>query len=354
MKEYIAFDSHKRYTLVEFEEVATFETRQHRVEHAPGAIRQCLEGREKGTPVAVEAIGNWYWIIDEIEQAGLEPKLVHPRKAKLMRGMINKTDKLDVHGLNELQRNRTLPTVWIPPRELRDMRELTRTRMVFSAQRTRLKNRIQATLGKYAWSGSKWSDPYGGKGRVEMIGWMSRLPPHTVYVTEALLKQLDFVQGQITEVEQRLRGVVHETPDMKLLMSLPGIGWVLTGVIVLEVGDITRFGSAERLASYSGTTPRVHSSGGKTRYGPVRPDVNHYLKWAFVEAAQSVCLGARAHPYRHVTRLYRRTRERKGHAKAIGVVARHLAEATYHVLSTGEPYQEPVLKKLRKGQSREV
>jgi transposase len=334
--------------------VATFETRQHRVEHAPGAIRQCLEGREKGTPVAVEAIGNWYWIIDEIEQAGLKPKLVHPRKAKLMRGMINKTDKLDVHGLNELQRNRTLPTVWIPPRELRDMRELTRTRMVFSAQRTRLKNRIQATLGKYAWSGSKWSDPYGGKGRVEMIGWMSRLPPHTVYVTEALLKQLDFVQGQITEVEQRLRGVVHETPDMKLLMSLPGIGWVLTGVIVLEVGDITRFGSAERLASYSGTTPRVHSSGGKTRYGPVRPDVNHYLKWAFVEAAQSVCLGARAHPYRHVTRLYRRTRERKGHAKAIGVVARHLAEATYHVLSTGEPYQEPVLKKLRKGQSREV
>jgi len=349
MKEYIAFDCHKRYTFVEFEEVETFKAKQQRVEHSPGAIRDCLQGRERGTPVAVEAIGNWYWIIDEIEQAGLEPKLVHPRKAKLMRGLINKTDKLDAHGLNQLQRAGTLPTVWIPPGELRDLRELTRTRMVMSAQRTRLKNRIQATLGKYAWSGSKWSDPYGEKGRAEMIGWMSRLPPHTVYVTDALLRQLDFVQGQITEVEQRLREVIRETPEMKLLMSLPGVGWVLTAVIVLEVGDITRFASAERLASYSGTTPRVHSSGGKTRYGPLRSDVNHYLKWAFVEAAQSVCLGQKSHPYRHVTRLYRQIRQRKGHAKAIGAVARHLAEATYYVLSTGKPYREPVLKKLKKG-----
>src|SRR5512143_938837 len=143
MKEFIAFDSHKRYTLVEREDVETGKTRQFRVEHCPGAIRRSLEGRGQGTPVAVEATSNWYWIVDEIEQAGLEPKLVHPRKAKLMMGMINKTDKLDVHGLNRLQRNGTLPTVWIPPRELRDQREITRARMVMTSHRTRLKNRIQ-------------------------------------------------------------------------------------------------------------------------------------------------------------------------------------------------------------------
>lgn len=113
-----------------------------RVEHGLGAIRQCLEGREKGTPVAFEAKGDWYWIVEEIEQAGLEPKLVHPRKAKLMMGMINKTDKLDVDGLNRLQRNGMWPTVWIPPRQLRDQREITRTRMMMAAHRTRLKNPI--------------------------------------------------------------------------------------------------------------------------------------------------------------------------------------------------------------------
>jgi hypothetical protein len=67
--------------------------------------------------VAVETIGNWYWIVDEIEAAGCVPKLVHARKAKLMMGEINKTDRLDVRGLNRLQQAGTLPTVWIPPGE---------------------------------------------------------------------------------------------------------------------------------------------------------------------------------------------------------------------------------------------
>src|SRR6266480_2788469 len=128
MKEYIAFDSHKHYTLMEREDRQTARTVQLRVAHQPGAIRSCLRNCESGTDVAVEATGNWYWIVSEIEQAGLKPQLVHPRKAKLMMGLINKTDKLDVHGLNRLQRNGTLPTVWIPPAELRDQRELTRTR----------------------------------------------------------------------------------------------------------------------------------------------------------------------------------------------------------------------------------
>src|SRR5438445_10595054 len=128
MKEYIAFDSHKHYTLMEREDRQTARTVQLRVAHQRGALRACLRNCESGTDVAVEATGNWYWIVSEIEQAGLKPQLVHPRKAKLMMGLINKTDKLDVHGLNRLQRNGTLPTVWIPPRPLRDLRELTRTR----------------------------------------------------------------------------------------------------------------------------------------------------------------------------------------------------------------------------------
>jgi hypothetical protein len=97
----------------------------------------------------VETTANWYWITDEIERANCVPRLVHPRKAKLMMGQINKTDKLDTHGLNILQRNGTLPTVWIPPGELRELRELTRTRVVLVAQRTRWKNRITATLAKW-------------------------------------------------------------------------------------------------------------------------------------------------------------------------------------------------------------
>jgi transposase len=155
MEEYIAFDSHKHYTWVEQEKVASGKVRQYRVAHAPGAIRQALAGCRPGTAVALEATANWYWIVDEIEPAGLVPKLVHPRKAKLMRGLINKTDKLDAHGMNRLQRNGTLPVVWIPPGPLRELRELTRTRVVLVAQRTRWKNRLTATLAKYGLPGSE-------------------------------------------------------------------------------------------------------------------------------------------------------------------------------------------------------
>jgi transposase len=351
MEEFIAFDCHKRYTLMEREEVQTGKTIQLRIEHAHGAIQQCLHGREPGTPVAVEATGNWYWIVDEIEQAGLQARLVHPRKAKLMMGMINKTDKLDVHGLNRLQRNGTLPTVWIPPRQLRDQREITRARMVMTSHRTRLKNRIQATLSKYGWAGADASDAFGRRGRKQLNEAIKQLPPETAQITEALLKQLDFVQVQIEDIEKRIRQLVQDTPEMTLLRTLPGIGWILSAIIGLEIGAIGRFGSAQRYASYCGTTPRVHASGDKMRYGRLRSDVNHYLKWAYVEAAHCICLQHRTHPLRHITQLYTRIRNRKGHPKAIGAVARHLSEATFHVLTRAEPYRDPALERV---QSREV
>ena len=102
--EYIAFDAHKRYTLASVVRPDGQVVREERIEHERGALREFLERCEPGSPVAVETIGNWYWIVDEIEAAGCVPKLVHARKAKLMMGEINKTDKLDARGLNRLQR----------------------------------------------------------------------------------------------------------------------------------------------------------------------------------------------------------------------------------------------------------
>ncbi len=341
MEEYIAFDSHKRYTLVEHEEVATGKVRQYRIEHAPGAIRRALAGSEPGTAVAIEATANWYWITDEIEQARLVPRLTHPRKAKLMMGMINKTDKLDVHGLNRLQRNGTLPTVWIPPGPLRELRELTRTRVVLVAQRTRWKNRITATLAKWGLPASEYSDPYGKSARKELEARIKPLREQTRWVVRQMLVALDGLSVQIREFEQRLDELVEVTPEMQWLETLPGVGVILAATIALEVGDVRRFASAERLASYAGTTPRVHASGDRVRYGRTRPDVNRYLKWAFAEAGNSVAVNHQRHPERHVSQLYFRVRQRKGHSKAVGAVARHLAEATFYVLNRQEAYRDP-------------
>ena len=351
MEEYMAFDSHKHYTWVEHEQVATGRVRQYRLEHGPGAVRHALARCEPGTAVALEATANWYWIVDEIEQAGLAPKLVHPRQAKLMMGLINKTDKLDAHGLNRLQRNGTLPTVWIPPGPLRELRELTRTRVVLVAQRTRWKNRLTATLAKYGAPGSAYSDPYGKGARKELASRIERLPEQARWASRQMLAQLDGLSEQIEQFEQRLKELVEITPEMQLLMSLPGIGVILAATVGLEIGEIGRFASAEHLASYAGTTPRVHASGDRVRYGRTRPDVNRYLKWAFAEAANSVAVNHTRCPDRHVSQLYVRLRLRKGHSKAIGAVARHLAEAAFHVLSRQQAYRDPT---VRSGRTREV
>jgi transposase len=343
MMQYIAFDSHKHYTQVCVEDVKTGELMERRLSHDRGALREFLECHcNRGSPVAVETIGNWYWIVDEIEQAGFQPRLVHARKAKLMMGMVNKTDKLDARGLNLLQRNGTLPIVWIPPDELRDQRELPRTRMVLVRQKTRLKNRIHATLAKYALSIRGVSDPFGVRGRKLMSEAVQQLPKYAAYSTRSLLQQLDTVDTQIEAFEQEMHRVFAKTHEIELLMTMPGIGFILAAVIALEAGDMGRFPSASRFASYAGTTPRIHSSGGKTRHGTLRPDVNRYLKWAFAEAGNATSIHRRRRPHRHTSLLYEKIKRRRGsHAKAIGAVARHLAEAAYWILMRKEAYREP-------------
>jgi transposase len=87
----------------------------------------------------------------------------------------------------------------------------------------------------------------------------------------------------------------------------------------------------------------VHSSGGETRYGRLRNDVNRYLKWAFVEAANTISLNRKHWPDRHVVRLYNRLKHRRGHVTAIGALARHLAESTYWILTKKEKYRDPNL-----------
>lgn len=327
--QYIAFDCHKRYTFASVEDANGKLLRESRIEHRQGAFAEFLAQCEPGSPVAIETVGNWYWIVDEVEAAGMWPQLVHARKTKLMLAMVNKTDRLDCHGLNRLQRTSTLPPVWIPPGEIRDMRDLPRTRMVLSRQRTRLKNRIHAALAKYGLSIDGASDAFGKRGREEMQQKLVLLPPHTRFGLEQLLSQLAVVEHQIDCFENRMRDAFASCRELELLQTIPGVGFILALVILVEIGDINRFPSAPQLASYAGATPRVHASGDKTRYGRVRPDVNRYLKWAYVEAGNAVCRAQRFHPYSHATELYFRIRQRRGHQKAFGAVARHLAEATY-------------------------
>lgn len=343
----VGCDAHKRYSQFSVLDRKTGETERKRVEHSPGAIKEYLSQYPEGTPVAVECVGNWYWIVDEIEEAGCCPLLTNAGKAKLMMGNVNKTDKLDADGLALLLHNGTLPTVWIPGGELRDLRELPRTRMFLAKHRTAIKNRIHATLAKYGIRVDGYSDIFVGKGLVALEEALVRLPDETRHCVKQELELADQLRDHIKYLEKRIRERIRQTKDMQLLKSLPGVGDILAIVIASEFGSVERFPDAEHFASYAGITPKVRSSGGKTYYGHLRKESNQYLKWAFIEAANVIvsCRSRSGWRNKHVVRLYERICRRKGHGIAVGAVARHLAEASYWMLRKGETYRQPAHRK---------
>ncbi len=239
--DYIAFDSHKRYTY------AVVEDKRGRIKwegkiFTKGAILEFLKTCEPGSSVALETIGNWYWIVDEIEAARCVPKLVHAAKAKLMLGMVNKTDKMDARGLNKLQRTGTLPTVWVPPGDIRDKRELSRARMVLVCQRTGLKQRIHATLAKYGLVIKEVSDIFGIRGREILARKLKLLPPETRMVTQEILDEIDVLDEKIQALEERMRETLLPTLEVKLLMSFPG------GGIYFGHGDSIRGGKCGKVS----------------------------------------------------------------------------------------------------------
>jgi transposase len=276
-------------------------------------------------------------MVDEMEKAGHHPHLANPTEAKKRMG---KTDALDAKGLAILLHNGTLPESWIPPGELRDRRELLRTRMAMRDLRSALKHRIHAAFDRYGLQASGISDLFGVKGRVYIDAVLDRLPSDTAAMIRVQLTALDQLEAQVEEIEERIAVALKPSPEVKLLRTVPGIGEILGPLVWLEIGDVDRFPRAENLACYAGLVPRIIASGGRIRHGGTCRNVNQYLKWGFVEAATCA---VRLKKYRdsHVGQLYHRLAPGKGHGRATVAVARHLAEASYWVLRKRQPYKAP-------------
>jgi transposase len=237
-------------------------------------------------------------------------------------------------------RNGTLPEVWIPPSELRDQRELLRLRIFLVRMRTRVKNRIQATLARHNVQ-VPGADLFGVAARLELGRRLPDLPVHCREAVEQELATVDFLKTQIESAEQRLEAIMKVSVEADLLKTLPCVGKILSMVLMLEIGKVDRFPTAAHLANYAGLVPRVHSSGGHTRMGQVCGNVNRNLKWAFVEIGNLVVVNQRRLAGTHVVRLYQRMKRAKNHQKAVVAVGRHLAEAAWWVLTKQEVYREP-------------
>ncbi len=340
MEQFIGCDAHKKFSVFVAVNEKGHAGEALRVAHDRQLYREFLARLPAHSAIAVEASGSYSWLVDEMERTGHHPKLCNPFEAKRRMGLTKKTDSLDARGLAILLRNGTLPEVWIPPSELRDQRELLRLRIFLVRLRTRVKNRIHATLSRFNVQ-VPGADLFGVAARRELGVRLPELPVHSREAIEQGLATLDFLETQIESAEDRLEAIMQVSVEADLLKTLPCVGPILSMVLMLEIGRVDRFPTAAHLASYAGLVPRVHSSGGHTRMGQVCGNVNRNLKWAFVETGNLIVLNQRRIAGTHVVRLYQRIKRTRNHQKAVVAVARHLAEAAWWVLTKQEVYREP-------------
>ena len=162
------------------------------------------------------------------------------------------------------------------------------------------------------------------------------LPEPWQATIEASLRLIDELEREITDCERELRRLGADHRYVPLLLTVPGIGWVLAYPIAAELGDIGRFASPRKLAGYSGLCPRVYQSGERDLRGPLSNQGPKYLRWALVEAATHACT---APVYRD---RYQQTKARIGKQRGAKIaqidLARRLAEAIWHMLSCNQPF----------------
>jgi len=220
-----------------------------------------------------------------LEANGFDVVISNPLKTKAIASAKIKNDRVDSHMLAQLLRADLIPTVYVSPLELRELKELIRHRQRLVNDATRMKNRIHALLRKNNKIVAV-SDLFGVRGLqyLEQI----HLPQYHRDQLHTYLSMYQELVEEIKPLTQTLNGLTTDKPIAKLLMSVPGIGGIVAMTIVAEVGDISRFRSYRNLASYAGLVPSLDASGGKYRMGSITKRGSRYLRTALVESAHAI------------------------------------------------------------------
>jgi len=281
----------------------------------------------------IESMNGARFVHDRLEREGWDVRIADAVKAKGLAPLACKTDKIDAWVLAELARLDLVPEIWLPDPAVRGERERARFRLHLVKHRSALKNRVHSILIAHG-IGSPSSDLFGTSGR-RMLERLS-LPEPWRSTTAASLALIDTLDEEIDRCERELRLLGADHRYVPLLMTCPGIAWILAFTIASEIGDIARFPTPVKLVGYSGLTPRVEQSGESDRRGPLRKNGPDHLRWALVEAAHS----ASRHPlYRPILERSRARHGRKRGTKIAALtIARKLAEASWYMLTRNQPF----------------
>ena len=234
----------------------------------------------------------------------------------------------------------------MPDERCRILRRRLARREQLMRARTRSENEVHASLQRRLQPKPPCSDVFGIKGR----GWLAglELPAEERESVDAALRHIEFLDTEIAAVERLIAQQALSWPEIRRLMTVPGVNLICAASFIAAVGDPNRFMTSRKLVAYLGLDPRVRQSGeGPPRSGRISKRGSPSARWALVEAAWTAVLQPGP-----LHGFYERTKARRGHGKAVVATARKLAVLFWCMLTRDQDcaHQQPSLtrKKLRR------
>ncbi len=315
-----------------------------RIETTPEQLALFAGSLGRDDRVALEVTGSAWEVARILEPHVARVVVVSPADTGIRQARA-KTDRLDARALARLLAAGELDAVWSPDEWTRVLRRRLARREQLVRARSRAKNEIHAVLVRRLVGRPPVSDLFGVKGRQWLRGL--ELPVEEAETVAACMRHVEFLDAEIAAVERQVARQALDSPEVRRLMTVPGVNVICAATFLAAVGDIRRFGTARRLVGYLGLDPRVYQSGSApARGGRISKQGSPSARWALVEAAWSVI-----HQPGPLHAFYERIRARRGNKIAVVACARKLAVLFWCLLSRGEDYahQQPSLtaKKLR-------
>jgi transposase len=302
-----------------------------RVASTPEQLELFAQSLAPDDRVALEVTGNAWEIARIIEPHVARVIVVNPSDTGIRQARA-KTDRLDALALARLLAAGTLDAVWMPGEPVRAMRRRLARRAQLVVARSRVKNEVQAVLVRRLKGRPPCSDLFGIKGRA----WLAELelPIEERETVDAGLRQIDFLDTEIAEVDRVIALAAMQWPEIARLMTVPGVNVTVAATFLASICDIRRFPSAAKLVGYLGLDPRVRQSGdAPARHGRISKQGSAPGRHALVEAAWSAVRSPG--PLRA---FYERVRSRRGHQVAIVAAARKLASLFWCLLIREQDY----------------
>ncbi|MDR5657733.1 IS110 family transposase [Halodesulfurarchaeum sp. HSR-GB] len=288
-----------------------------------------------GSKAAFEATGNYYSIYDTLSEQ-LDVHVADPRQTKAIGTAEVKNDRLDAKLLAQLCRAGMVAESYVPPKDIRELRSLARGRKRLVEKRTDFKNEVHSLLDKY---GIKYDwDPFSVKGREKLQSDNLDLSPVGRTLLDSFLAVIETLSEQIKELESIIEETAVSLEETQRLMTIPGVSFYSSVLIVGEIGEIDRFDRSAELVSYAGLDPVVRESGDSRTEGGISKEGSKPLRWILVQCA-NVAVNQVNDPY--LGRFYARLKRKKNHQVAIVATARKLLVSIYHMLDRKEVYDPP-------------